>query len=295
MTGCHVMAGLPVARWYDRGYFAQTMLHADLDEVTLGYEDVGSGPPIIWVHEFFGDHRSWGPQLTAFSRSYRNIVYDARGYPASSAPAEVEFYSQQAMVDDLDHLLDHLGIERAVVAGLSMGGNVAVNYGMQHPERCLGLVVAGCGSGSTDRSGFEAKALSMLAVIAAEGMAGLHRWMESDPTRIPLKEKDPLGWEELGRRLADRSPEAAQAVYRGVQLRRPGILTLGERLAATPVPTLVAFGDADSACVEPGLFMWRQLPNARLAVIPASGHAINLEEPELFNAVVRQFLGDLGL
>lgn len=271
------------------------MPHADLKDVTLGYEDVGSGPPVVWVHEYFGDHRSWGPQLTAFSRSYRNVVYDARGYPSSTAPGEVEFYSQQAMIDDLDHLLDHLGIDRAVIAGLSMGGSVAINYGIQHPGRCLGLIVAGCGSGSTERASFEAKAERMLAVIAAEGMAGLHRWMESDPTRIPLKEKDPLGWEELGRRLADRSPEAAQAVYRGVQLRRPGILSLGDALAATPVPTLVSFGDLDAACVEPGLFMWRRLPKARLAVIPASGHAINLEEPELFNAVVRQFLGDLDL
>lgn len=271
------------------------MPHADLEDVTLGYEDVGSGAPIVWVHEYFGDHRSWGPQLTAFSRSYRNVVYDARGYPTSSAPGDEAFYSQQAMIDDLDRLLDHLGIDQAVIAGLSMGGNVAVNYGMQHPERCLGLVVAGCGSGSTDRASFEAKAESMLAVIANEGMPGLHRWMESDPTRLPLKEKDPMGWEQLGRRLADRSPDAARAVYRGVQLRRPGILTLGEALAATPVPTLVTFGDADSACVEPGLFMWRRLRNARLAVMPASGHAINLEEPELFNAVVRQFLDDLNL
>jgi pimeloyl-ACP methyl ester carboxylesterase len=269
------------------------MPSADLEGVTLRYEDVGSGPPIVWVHEYFGDHRSWGPQLTAFSRSYRNIVYDARGYPGSSAPAGVEFYSQQAMIDDLHQLLDHRGIDQAIIAGLSMGANVALNYGIQHPERCLGLIVAGCGSGSTERSSFEAKAEDMLSVIATEGMGGLHRWMESDPTRIQLKEKDPLEWEAIGRRLADRSPEAAQAVYRGVQLRRPGIMTLGDALAATPLPTLVAFGDADSACVEPGLFMWRQLPNARLAVIPGSGHAINLEEPELFNAVVRQFLGDL--
>lgn len=271
------------------------MPQADLEGVTLGYEDVGSGTPIVWVHEYFGDHRSWAPQLTAFSRRYRNIVYDARGYPASSAPSDVEFYSQQAMIDDLDHLLAHLRIDRAIIAGLSMGGNVALNYGIQHPERCLGLIVAGCGSGSTERSVFETKAERMLEVIATEGMGGLHRWMESDPTRIQLKEKDPLGWEDLGRRLADRSPEAAQAVYRGVQLRRPGILTLGDALAATSVPTLVCFGDADTGCVDPGLFMWRRLPGARLAVIPASGHAVNLEEPELFNAIVLQFLGDLDL
>ncbi|HVB05344.1 MAG TPA: alpha/beta hydrolase [Acidimicrobiales bacterium] len=268
---------------------------AELNGVRIGYLDVGEGPPIVWCHEYFGDYRSWAPQLSAFSRNYRNVVYSARGYPASSVPEEAGGYSQQLMIDDLLGLLDHLAIERAVVAGLSMGGNVALNFGLQHPERCLGLVIAGCGSGSSDRERFEQKAQAMLAVIENEGMAGLHRFMEGDPTRLPLKEKDPAGWAELGRRLADRSPSAAAHIYREVQLKRPGILTLGEQLEATEVPALVLFGDGDDGCVEPGLFMWRHLPDARLAVLPASGHCVNLEEPELFNALVRGFLDSLGL
>ncbi len=266
---------------------------ADLGEVSLGYLDLGSGTPIVWCHEYFGDYRSWRPQLSAFSRHHRSIVYSARGYPGSSLPQLAEGYSQQLMIDDLLGLLDHLEIEKAVIAGLSMGGNVALNFGLQHPGRCLGLVIAGCGSGSTDRERFEAKARAMLEVIASEGMAGLHRSMELDPTRLPLKEKDPAEWAALGRRLAERSPEAAAHIYRVVQVMRPGVLTLGEQLAACPLPALVLFGDADAACVEPGLFMWRTLPAGRLAVLPASGHCVNLEEPELFNALVRAFLDEL--
>lgn len=269
------------------------VLVAPLGEVSLAYLDVGSGTPIVWCHEYFGDYRSWAPQLTTFSRHFRNVTYSARGYPGSSVPELAAAYSQPQMVEDLDHLLDHLGIDRAIIAGLSMGGNVALNYGIAHPERCLGLVVAGCGSGSTDREGFVAKANAMLAVIEGEGMAALHRWMEKDPTRVQLKEKDPAGWAEFGRRLAEHSALGAAHIYREVQLKRPSILSLGEQLARTAVPTLVAFGDHDAGCVDPGLFMWRALPDARLAVLPASGHCINLEEPELFNTLVRQFLDDL--
>lgn len=266
---------------------------ADLQDVSLWYEDIGSGTPIIWCHEYFGDYRSWAPQLNAFTRRYRNIVYSARGYPGSSCPSDQEKYSQQHMVDDLDQLLDYLAIERAVIAGLSMGAGVTINYGIQHPYRCQGLIIAGCGSGSADRQAFESKADGMLTVIASEGMTGLHRWMESDPTRIQLKDKDPLGWAEFGERLSEHTAEAAIKVYQGVQLKRPSILSLGAKLNELDVPCLVMFGDEDTGCLEPGLFMWQELPRAQLAVFAASGHCINLEEPNLFNEIVRNFVDNL--
>jgi pimeloyl-ACP methyl ester carboxylesterase len=267
---------------------------AVLGEVPIGYLDVGEGDPVLWCHEYFGDLRSWAPQLNAFSRTHRNIAYSARGYPFSGVPERAEQYSQQLMIDDLLALMDHLGIERAVVAGLSMGGNVALNFGIQHPDRCTGLVIAGCGSGSSSRAVFESKAAAMLDVIDEMGMAALHRHMEGDSTRLPLAKKDPAGWEDFGRRLAEHSAQAASLIYREVQLKRRSILDLGEELSRTEVPSLVIFGDLDDGCVDPGLFMWRQLPDARLAVLPGTGHCVNLEEPELFNAVVRAFLDELA-
>ena len=267
---------------------------AALDGVSLGYRDVGEGTPIVWCHEYFGDYRSWAPQLTTFSRTHRNIVYSARGYPGSQVFTSAAAYSQPLMIEDLLRLLDHLEIDKAVVGGLSMGGNVALNFGIAHPDRCLGLVVAGCGSGSTDRQRFEEKAAAMISVIEAEGTGGLAAFMEADPIRVPMRRKDPLGWEALCRRLAEHDDVAAAHVYREVQLKRPGILSLGDELARTEVPTLVIFGDLDAGCVDPGLYMWRTLPNARLAVVPATGHCVNLEEPELFNQVVRAFLDELA-
>src|SRR6185437_11282534 len=98
------------------------MSHATTDEgVRLYYEEVGSGVPVIFVHEFAGDHRSWEPQLRHFARRYRCIAYNARGYPPSEVPEDPERYSQARARDDILAVLDRLGIERAHVVGLSMG------------------------------------------------------------------------------------------------------------------------------------------------------------------------------
>ena len=97
---------------------------AHVNGVDLAYEEYGQGFPLIWVHEFAGSMESWLPQVNFFSRRYRVIVYNARGYPPSTVPADVAAYSQDHAVEDLYELLKHLGIKQAHVGGLSMGGSV---------------------------------------------------------------------------------------------------------------------------------------------------------------------------
>src|SRR5690242_11767875 len=92
------------------------------DGIKLYCEDTGSGTPIVFVHEFAGDYRSWEPQVRHFARRYRCITYNARGYPPSDVPVEVDRYSQQRSRDDVRCVLDGLKIERAHIVGLSMGG-----------------------------------------------------------------------------------------------------------------------------------------------------------------------------
>jgi len=120
---------------------------AQLNGVELYYEQTGQGFPLVWSHEFGGDYRSWEPQVRYFARRYRVITYNHRGYPPSSVPKEADAYDNNALVEDLHQLLRHLGIARAHVGGLSMGGNVALNFGIRHPEMAASLIVAGCGSG----------------------------------------------------------------------------------------------------------------------------------------------------
>ena len=102
--------------------------------LTLYYEVTGSGFPLVFSHEFAGAHESWESQVRFFSRRYQVITYNARGYPPSEVPDDVDSYSQEHAVDDLFALLRHLGIGQAHIAGLSMGGNVALNFGLTHPE-----------------------------------------------------------------------------------------------------------------------------------------------------------------
>ncbi len=112
------------------------MPHAAADDgVRLYYEEAGSGAPIVFVHEFAGDHRSWEPQMRFFSRRYRCIAFNARGYPPSDVPPDVERFSQARARDDIVAILDHLGIDRAHIVGLSMGGFATLHVGLAYPQR----------------------------------------------------------------------------------------------------------------------------------------------------------------
>jgi pimeloyl-ACP methyl ester carboxylesterase len=119
------------------------------DGVKLHYEEVGSGAPLIFVHEFAGDWRSWEPQLRHFGRRYRCIAYNARGFTPSDVPDDVEKYSQDRARDDIKAVMDALKIDKAHIIGLSMGGFATLHFGFTYPERVLSLVIGGCGYGAS--------------------------------------------------------------------------------------------------------------------------------------------------
>ena len=118
------------------------------DNVKLYYEEVGAGTPLIFVHEFAGDCRSWEAQVRYFGRRYRCIAFNARGFPPSDVPDDVNMYSQERARDDIKAVLDALKIEKAHIVGLSMGGFATLHFGFTYPERALSLVVGGCGYGA---------------------------------------------------------------------------------------------------------------------------------------------------
>src|SRR2546422_2081626 len=118
------------------------------DGVNLHYEESGQGLPLVFVHEFAGDHRSWHLQMRFFSRRYRAIAFNARGYPPSDVPDDAKAYSQDHAAADIRGVLDGLKIPKAHVCGLSMGGYATLHFGLKYPDRALSLVVAGAGYGS---------------------------------------------------------------------------------------------------------------------------------------------------
>lgn len=267
------------------------MLTSD-DGVRLYYEEAGSGTPIVFVHEFAGDHRSWEPQIRHFSRRYRCIAYSARGYSPSDVPQDWEGYSQQRVRDDVRAVLDALGIERAHVVGLSMGAFATLHFGLAYPQRALSLVLAGGGSGAHPASykAFQDDSRRNADFIRREGMERFAQTYGVGPTRIQFRNKDPRGFDEFQRHLAEHSAVGSANTMQGYQGRRPSLYDLTAEMGRLKLPTLIMTGDEDEPCLDACLMMKRAIPTSALVVLPRSGHAINLEEPALFNQFVDDFL-----
>jgi len=261
------------------------------DGIKLYYEEVGSGIPIVFVHEFAGDYRSYELQMRHFGQRYRCIAYNARGYPPSDVPKDGERYSQERARDDIRAVLDALKIDKAHIVGLSMGGFAALHFGFAYPDRARSLVVAGCGYGAAPdkRAQFAEEAEASARQFENRGMAEAALGYALGPARVQFQNKDPRGWQEFVDPLKEHSAEGSAATLRGVQKRRPSLFDLVDKMRALTVPTLVMTGDEDWPCLEPGLLIKRTVPTAALVVMPNAGHAINIEEPAAFNQHLADF------
>jgi pimeloyl-ACP methyl ester carboxylesterase len=268
------------------------MPHVTTDDGTkLFYEEVGTGVPIIFVHEFAGDHRSWELQMRHFGRRYRCIAYNARGYPPSDVPDSVESYSQDLARDDIRAVLDALSIDNAHVVGLSMGGFAALHFGFTYGSRARSLVVGGCGYGASadKRVQFAEETGAVARRFEEVGMAQSAEGYALAPSRVQFLNKDPRGWREFTDQLAQHSARGAALTMRGVQGRRPSLFDLVDRMKTIKAPTLIMTGDEDWPCLEPGLLMKQTIESAALVVMPNTGHTINLEEPDAFNTHLDRF------
>ena len=177
------------------------------DGVTLYADSTGTGAPLLFIHEFAGDHRSWEPQVRFFGRGYQCMTYAARGYPPSDVPAAPGAYSQQRAVDDAVAVLDELGIGRAHVVGLSMGGFTALHLALGHPGRVRSAVVAGAGYGAEPEraDAFRSESMLTAAAFANEGAAKVAERYAVGPSRVQFQNKNPRGWAEFAAALAQHS------------------------------------------------------------------------------------------
>jgi pimeloyl-ACP methyl ester carboxylesterase len=262
-----------------------------LDGTKLYFEETGSGKPLLFVHEFAGDHRSWEPQVRFFSRYFRCITYGARGYPPSDVPSDPRAYSQEHARDDVIAVLDHLRIDKAHVVGLSMGGFATVHVGMTYSHRALSLVIAGCGYGSepSQKAYFRAESEEVARSIELHGGKFLAEQYSLGPARVQLQNKDPRAWREFADQLAEHSPQGSALTQRGVQAQRPSLWELKDSIAKIDVPTLIVTGDEDEACLEASLFLKRQIMTSALVTLPRTGHTLNIEEPDAFNRALSEF------
>jgi len=262
------------------------------DKVRLYYEEVGSGTPILFVHEFAADHTNWEPQMRYFSRGHRCIAYAARGYTPSDVPPSPDLYTYKHFYTDALAVLDHLNIQKAHFVGLSMGSYSSLHVALNAPSRMLSMTLAGVGSGSNlehldawrqqcreTADQFEKLGAVEVAKVTREALA-----------RIPFLVKDPRGHADFYAALAHHDSKGSANTMRSFQGGRPSIYTLTEAIRTVLTPALIICGDEDDACVEPSLFLKKHLPAAGLTFFPKTGHVLNLEEPALFNDMVQRFI-----
>jgi pimeloyl-ACP methyl ester carboxylesterase len=267
------------------------------DGVKLHYEEAGSGTPIVFVHEFAGDWRSWEPQLRYFSRNYRCITYSARGYLPSDVPKGADSYSQEHWREDVRAVIDGLKLERPHVVGLSMGAFATLHFGMKYctrgkPPKARSLTLAGVGSGAhpAQYKEFQKSALANAEFIRKNGMMQFAATYGHGATRLQHQRKDPRGFAEYVKQLTEHSAEGSAGTMTGCQGRRPSLYALTDEISRIDVPVLIMAGDEDEPCIEASAMLKRAIPQAGLAVLAQSGHGINLEEPALFNQLLGDFL-----
>lgn len=246
----------------------------------MHYDDRGSGTPLLLIHGFPHDRTLWAPQLDGLSAHLRVIAPDLRGFGAWMDDRAVLTMDDHAR--DLRQLLDDLGITRAVVCGLSMGGYVALAFAALFPERLRGLVLSNTRAGAdTEEARKGRKATADRALT--EGVQGLAAELAPKMFSATTREHRPDLVDRVRTMLARQRPQAYAAASLGMA-QRPDRQDL---LPAIDVPTLVITGSADEMIAPAESHRMAQaIKNATLVEIPDAGHLPNLEAEAAFHAAI---------
>jgi pimeloyl-ACP methyl ester carboxylesterase len=252
------------------------MSRARVNGIEIDYEVSGSGPPVLLSHGYSATRHMWDGQHRAFA-DYRIISWSMRGHGQTESPGDPSTYSADLTVADMEALLRHLGIERAVIGGLSLGGYVSLAFYLAHPEMVRALVI--CDSGPGYRS--------------ADARAAWNQRAQERAVSLETRGLEALGKSREVRESATlhRSAQGLAHAARGM-LAQEGSRVI-DGLAGITVPTLVIVGDQDQPFLAPCEYMAKKIPGARLEVIRGAGHSSNLDQPEAFNRVLLDFLGSL--
>jgi 3-oxoadipate enol-lactonase len=259
----------------------------DAQGVRLAYDDQGAGLPLVFLHAFPLNRSMWAPQIAALSMGFRTIAIDLRGHGESDAP--LWNFSLDHYADDVRALLDHLTIEQAVLIGLSMGGYVGFAFSRKYAHRLKALVLADTRAQAdsqesrTGRFHLAQTAYSRGAEAVAETM--LPKLL--GPTS--LRTKPDLA--KLLRNIIHRTPISGIVVDLMAMADRPDSVP---HLHTITCPTLVVIGEEDTTTpFADAQLMASEIPGARLVVIPAAGHLSNMEQPDVFNEVVKGFVEEM--
>ena len=255
------------------------MTQARINGISINYEESGTGPAVLLTHGYSSTGRAWADQHRALGPRFRLITWDMRGHGETDSPADPGQYSHAVTVDDMRGLLRHLGVDRAVVGGLSLGGTMSLAFYAKHPEMVRALVICDSGPGYRNaeaRAEWNQRAHARAADLEARGLAVLAGGSRD--------------MREAVRR--HRSPQGLAHAARGMLTQADSSLI--DSLPGIRVPTLIIVGDQDTPFVGACEYMAKKIPGARLEVIKEAGHSSNLDQPEAFNRVLLAFLDGLA-
>jgi 3-oxoadipate enol-lactonase len=264
--------------------------YVDGNGARLYYEQAGSGMPVVLIHGGYLDHRMWDDQFTLVAERYRAIRYDVRAHGRSFSDS-VPFADH----DDLGRLLDTLAVPRAVIVGLSMGGQIAVDFTLAHPDRVAGLVLVGSGlSGFEPKSDQIARFAEDLRAASSRGFPAVFetftRWFCDGPYRQP-SEVDSV----VRRRVLEMLAGSEQRWFYS-RLERPLDPPALGRLGEIHVPTLVVVGTLDVRDIHQiADLIVERVPGAKRVEIPGVAHMVNMEKPAEFDRVLMEFLGRIAV
>lgn len=263
-------------------------LHTQVNGITLGYSDHGSGLPIVFLHAFPLNRTMWAAQEAALSSQFRTITIDLLGHGESDAP--LWHYTLNQAADDVCVLLDHLSITQALCVGLSMGGYVLFAFYRKYRERVKGLVLAD----------------TRAQADTAEGKEGRFQMAQTAYKKGPAAIADIMIPKLLSSATIQTRPEIVQKVRTMIEGNQVSgitgdLMAMAKRPDSTPLlhqitcPTQIIVGELDLATPpSDAKLMAEEIPGARLALIPNAAHLANLEQPEAFNQIVAAFASELG-
>ena len=235
------------------------MPYVKSNKIKLYYEETGKGYPIIFVHEFGSDLREWEQQVRHFSREYKCITFNARGYPPSEVPEDAKQYGYKHSVDDIANLMKELKINNAHIIGLSMGAYAALLFGLKYKKMAKSLVIAGVGSGAMPqhRKGFFSMANELADEFIKKGSKKVASIISNSGSRIQLKNKDLRGWLEFKKHLEEHSNIGSALTMQQYQALRPSLMDFENEFKRMNIPVLLAVGDEDELCLEINIYLKR--------------------------------------
>ncbi|MEO8591034.1 MAG: alpha/beta fold hydrolase [Flavobacteriales bacterium] len=258
-----------------------------MNDAILNHDDAGNGLPLLLIHGFPHDRRLWGKQLTGLQDTARVIIPDLRGFGASGDPAGTMTMDDHAA--DLHALLEELGIQKVVVAGLSMGGYIALAFLARYPDVVKGLILSNTRATADSDEAREGREDTARKVMT-EGVPLLARAMLPKMLSQERLSTQPGLSSSIKTMMAEQRPAGVVAALRGMAAR-PDRTPM---LSTIRVPTLIITGSIDTV-IPPSESeaMARAIPGSKLLVIPNVAHLSNVEAPDAFNSAVRVFMAEL--